>query len=192
MTRVNGMNAITDPSGRGTVTLRGIVVKLSDPVAQIFITDVCRHIEGGMDVDQLRAKYGLSDDKAYADLASNEPLQRAIAAELERRVRNGDCARERAAAIYKETPKVLADIIHDPAASNRHKVESIRELRQIAAVGPENKPDGQDRIHISINFGTAKVRLDAPMKTIKPEREPLTIEQGRDEEDDEPEYEPDF
>jgi hypothetical protein len=145
-----------------------------------------------MEVDQLRAKYGLADDNAYADLASNEPLQRAIAAELERRVRNGDCARERAAAIYKETPKVLADIIHDPAASNRHKVESIRELRQMAAA-PEAalRANDPNRIHISINFGTSKTSVDAPMKTIKSE-EPFTIEHGDEREDEYEPFERDF
>jgi hypothetical protein len=178
------MNAIIDPTG-GTVALRGVVVELSSPVAQIFITDVCRHIEGGMEADQLRAKYGLLDDNAYAGLASNEPLQRAIAAELERRVRNGDCARDRAAAIFKETPKVLADIIHDPAASPRHKVESIRELRQIAAA-PEAAPGANaERIHISINFGTVKVQRDVELKPVKPEDETLTIEHNDDEQEEE-------
>ena len=71
--------------------------------------------------------------------------------------------------------------------SNRHKVESIRELRQMSAVGPENKPDGQDRIRILINFGTSKTHVDAPMKTIKPEHETLTIEAGHNEDDT---YEP--
>jgi hypothetical protein len=65
-------------------------------------------------------------------------------------------------------------------------------LRACAASGPEaGAPADGERIRISINFGTSKVRVDAPMKTIKPERETLTIEQGRDETDDyEPEYEP--
>jgi hypothetical protein len=57
----------------------------------------------------------------------------------------------------------------------------------MSAVGPENKPDGQDRIRISINFGTSKTHVDAPMKTIKPEHETLTIEAGHNEDDT---YEP--
>jgi hypothetical protein len=53
------------------------------------------------------------------------------------RIRSGETAREKAAHLFVTAPDVLSDIIRDPAALPRHKVESIRELRQIAAVGPE-------------------------------------------------------
>jgi hypothetical protein len=99
----------------------------------------------------------------------------------ERRVRSGEAAREKAAALFVEAPAVLGDILRDPTTSPRHRVDAIRELRACAGVGAEDKPADGERIRISINFGTSKTRVDAPMKKIKPEHEPLTIEHGDDE-----------
>jgi hypothetical protein len=50
---------------------------------------------------------------------------------------------------------VLNEILHDPAASPRHKIESARELRATAAIGSEaSKPTAdRERFVIRINFG---------------------------------------
>jgi hypothetical protein len=94
--------------------------------------------------------------------------------------------------LFLAAPAVLGGIVADASVSPRHRIDAVRELRACAAVGPEaGAPADGERIRISINFGTAKVRVDAPMKTTKPERETLTIEQERDETDDyELEYDP--
>ena len=47
---------------------------------------------------------------------------------------------------------MLGDILHDDGASPRHRIESARELRQIAANGPEAAPAG-DGFQIIINLG---------------------------------------
>jgi hypothetical protein len=178
------MNAITDPV-TGTVTLRGIVVGLETPVAAAFVEDVCRHIETIISAEALRQKYGLSDDDAWAGLATNEELQRLVGARKEKRIRDGTAAREKAAHLFLAAPDVLSTIMTDATASPRHRVDACRELRATAQVGSENKPADGERIRISINFGTSKTRVDAPMKTIKPEHE--TLIEARHNED---EYEP--
>jgi hypothetical protein len=134
-----------------------------------------------MTAEALRTKYGLQDEAAYESLGANESLQRAIAAAKTRRIHDGSAAREAAQHLFLTTPAMLGEIINDTSMSPRHRIDAARELRTCAAVGAEAEAavDGE-RIRISINFGTAKVQLDAPMKTVKSE-EPLTIEHKDDE-----------
>jgi hypothetical protein len=76
---------------------------------------------------------------------------------------------------------MLGGIINDTSMSPRHRIDACRELRACAAVGTEAEAMAEgERIRININFGTAKVQLDAPMKTVKSD-EPLTIEHEDDE-----------
>jgi hypothetical protein len=197
-------NSVTEfDDDRGAVTLRGIEVGLADPVANIFVDDVCRYIENLISAEALRAKYGLLDEDAWQQLATNEPLQRAIAAAKTRRIHDGSAAREKAAYYFTQAPDVLNDILHDPAASPRHKIESARELRATAAVGSENKPaNDRERFTIRIDlsaggnkdnvivrtFDTPAQDENEPLKTIELEdNKPMKLIE-RDEEDDD--YEP--
>jgi hypothetical protein len=125
----------------GVVTLRGVKIEVNSDIGAAFVVDCVRQIEGLITAEALRAKYGLDDD-AWQQLATNEPLQLRVRREKERRVRVGEAARERAAFLFVNCRDVLDDIIRDPAASPRHKVESIRELRQIAAVGRQVNAKG--------------------------------------------------
>jgi hypothetical protein len=185
------MATIDEPSS-GSVVLRSIKIDLNSDIGAAFTVDCCRFIEGLISEEALRKKFEL-DDAAWQGLSENEELQRLVGAQKEKRIRNGEAAREKAAHLFVEAPTVLGDILRDPTNSPRHRVDAIRELRACAGVGSENKPaDEREHIHISINFGTSKVRLDAPMKTIKPEREPLTIEKGDEEYEGEYERERDF
>jgi hypothetical protein len=78
---------------------------------------------------------------------------------------------------------MLGGIVADVSMSPRHRIDAARELRACAAVGAEAEAtaDGDARIRININFGTNKISVDAPMKTVKSE-EPLTIEHEDDDE----------
>ena len=49
--------------------------------------------------------------------------------------------------------------MHDAGASARHRIESARELRQIAANGPEAAP-ASDRFQITINLGADVLHFD--------------------------------
>jgi hypothetical protein len=186
---MNNLNAITNPNG-GTVVLRGIPVDVNSDVGAAFVQDVCRHVEDLLPADALRAKYGLQSDEAYEALGSNEPLQRAIAAAKTRRVHDGSAAREKAQHAFLGAPSILNGIMSDTSASARHRIEAARELRACASVGPSDaQANEKERFVIRIDFGTAKTRVDVPMKAIKPE---LTIEAGHDEGDTYEPFERDF
>jgi hypothetical protein len=179
------MNSITEfNGGSGVVTLRGIVVEIDGAVGQAFVADVCRHIEDLMSADALRTKYGLLDDGAWAGLAENEPLQRAIAAAKTRRIHDGSAVRERAQHAFLAAPSILDGIMHDTSAPSRSRIESIRELRQIASVGPTDaQAEEREKFVININFGSNKLHKEIELKPVK--AEPLTIEHSDDEREDE-------
>src|SRR5262245_48957530 len=128
-------NSITNPLD-GNVVLRGIKIDLNSDVGHGFIVDCCRHIEEIITAEGLRKKYGLNEN-AWRQLADNEPLQLAIERQRERRVRSGETAREKAQNLFITTPDVLGGILQDVTASPRHRIESAREIRAIAAVGPD-------------------------------------------------------
>jgi hypothetical protein len=178
------MTNINEPSG--SVVLRSHTIALDSDIGAAFTTDCVRHIEGLISAEQLRKKYEL-DDIGWARLAENEPLQRAVGAQKERRIRSGDAAREKAAHLFVEAPTVLGDILRDPTNSPRHRVDAIRELRACAGVGSENKPaaDERERFVININFGKGNVlHKTVDLKPIKVEEENLKLI-DRDKEDDE-------
>jgi len=80
-----------------------------------------------------------------------------------RRVRNGATARERAQQLFTEAPNVLGTIMKNDDASPRHRIEAAREIRQVAANGPE-AASAADRFIITINLGE-----DAKLRSAKPD-----------------------
>src|SRR5262249_7418012 len=97
-----------------------------------FIADCARYAEGLLSEAAVRKKYRFGDND-WENLGDNDALVEAIEVEKVRRIRNGDSARERAQQLFAQAPDVLGDILHDDGASPRHRIESARELRQIAA-----------------------------------------------------------
>ena len=124
--------ASIEPSG-GSVVLRSIKIDLNSEIGHAFVTDCVRFIEGLITEEQLRKKYAL-DDIGWRVLSENEELQRLVGAQKEKRIRNGEAAREKAAHLFVEAPTVLGDILRDPTNSPRHRVDAIRELRACAGV----------------------------------------------------------
>jgi len=123
-----------------------------------FITDCARYAEGLFSEQAVKKKHHF-DDATWARLGDDEALIEAIEAEKIRRVRDGSAARERAQQLFATAPSVLGDILHDDSASPRHRIESARELRQIAANGPEAAP-AADRFVITINLGAEVLHFD--------------------------------
>jgi hypothetical protein len=110
-------------------------------------------------------------------------LQRSIAAAKIRRIHDGSAAREAAQHAFLSAPGILNGIMNDTSASARHRIESIRELRQISANEPtDGQKADKEKFHIVLNFGTAKVVKDVE---VKPKQETLTIEHSEDEEREE-------
>jgi hypothetical protein len=135
---------------------------MDDPTSLIenheFITDCARYAEGLLSEQDVKKKHHFDED-TWARLGDNEALIEAIEAEKVRRIRNGSTARERAQQLFAQAPNVLGDILHGDAVSPRHKIESARELRQIAANGPESAP-ASDRFQITINLGADVLHFD--------------------------------
>jgi hypothetical protein len=115
-----------------------------------FITDCARYAEGLLSEKDVKKRHHF-DDATWERLGENDALVERIEAEKLRRIRNGSTARERAQQLFATAPNVLGDILHGDAVSPRHKIESARELRQIAANGPETAP-AADRFQIIINL----------------------------------------
>ena len=176
-------NAIADPAN-GSLILRGVKVEVDSTVGHQFAIDCTRFVEGLVTEAQLRKKYAL-DDKEWEALAEHEELQRAVGAQKERRIRTGEAAREKAAALFVEAPAVLGEIIKDSGASPRHRVDAIRELRACASGAEDATKSDKERFIIRINFGSHKIHRNIELKPIEPEREPLAIESKHEEENGE-------
>jgi hypothetical protein len=122
-----------------------------------FIVDCARFAEGILTEKTVKKKYRF-DDNTWERLGSDEALIEAI--EI-RGIRDGSTASERAQVLFAETPTVLGSILHDDDASARHRIESARELRQIAANGPEAAAAAaSDRFQIIINLGDDVLKFD--------------------------------
>jgi len=125
-----------------------------------FIVDLARYADGILSEAAVRKKYRLPDD-VWQGLANDEELVSAIEAEKVRRIRNGSSARERAQQLFATAPDVLGKILNDDSASPRHRIESAKELRAVAANSPEAAPTSDEKFTIVINLGNdQKLRID--------------------------------
>jgi len=128
-----------------------------------FVEDLCRYAEGILTEAAVKKKYHF-DDAIWESLGSDEELIALVEAEKILRVRNGSTARERAQQHFATAPTVLGGILNDDGASPRHRIESARELRQIADNGPGATP-AADRFIITIDLGEdQKLTIDKPRK----------------------------
>lgn len=150
------------------VTLRGISVPLASDVGGAFICDASRNKERLLSDQRIIEKYGLSMD-AWTEIAKNQAFRLAVDAEHERRVFNGDAAKEAAAKLFAEAPTVLGEILNNKQASPKHRIDAARELRATANVGADKAGDDADRFHIVINLGGDKVVIDKPVAPLTPE-----------------------
>jgi hypothetical protein len=156
-----------------SVTLRGVSVPLNSDVGGAFVSDAARNRQRLFSDQRLCEKYGLSMD-AWTEIAKNPAFRLAVDAEHERRVFNGDAARESAAKIFSESPSVLGAILNDKSASPKHRIDAARELRATAQPGTEKARDDSDRFVISINLGAdQKILIDKEVR-------PLTAEEAKE------------
>jgi hypothetical protein len=174
-------NAVALPSSKPddiSVTLRGVRVPLASDVGGAFVSDASRNKEKLFSDQRLIEKYGLSMD-AWTEIAKNPAFRLAVDAEHERRIFNGDAARESAAKIFSEAPSVLGTILNDKSASAKHRIDAARELRATAQPGADKTGDDADRFHIVINLGgDEKLVIDKKIAPLTPEeaRENLDAE----------------
>jgi hypothetical protein len=162
-------NNVTELNGgSGSVILRGIEIPVDSDVGHEFTVDCTRYVENLITETQVKKKYDL-DDEAWQALASHDALQRAVGREKERRIHNGDAAREKAAHLLVEAVGIVGDIARDAGSPPRSRIEAARELRQVAAVGADDAPTAEkERFVIRIDFGSNKLIKNVELKP-KPE-----------------------
>src|SRR5215510_961660 len=103
-----------------------------------FRSDMARYAEEIYTEKFIRRKYGNLTDNEWLALGESDELVSAIELEKARRIRDGSSAREQAQQLYaQKVPTVLGTILNDTGASPRHRIESARELRMVAATGPD-------------------------------------------------------
>jgi hypothetical protein len=151
-----------------SITLRGVRVPLASDVGGAFVSDASRNKERLLSDQRLIEKYGLSMD-AWKEIATIPAFKLAVAAEFERRVYNGDAARESAAKIFSEAPTVLGEILNDKQASPKHRIDAAKELRATANTGAEKAGNDADRFIITINLGDDKLVFDKLRAPLTPE-----------------------
>jgi hypothetical protein len=170
------MDSIIEPNAGGHVVLRGHAIAIDSDIGHAFVTDCVRFIEGLITEEALKSKYGLTEE-GWRSLAANEPLQQRVGTEKQRRIVSGDCAREKAAHLFVKAVDVVGDIVQDPTASAKHRLDGARELRTAAQGGAETNTQSGDRVIINLNFGTHKLTKDVVLKPVVRE---LTIEPDDD------------
>jgi hypothetical protein len=147
----------------GSVVLRGIEIDLVTDIGEGFVLDCARYCEGLLTEEQVKKKYELSSN-AWSRLSENEPLQRAVERAKERRIRNGDAAREKAQHLFITAPDILGGILNNTLTSPRHRIEAAKELRQVALGGAENTPGMGDRVVVVIDLGEdEKLVINKPL-----------------------------
>jgi hypothetical protein len=147
-------NTVLNPTPNATVVLRGISIPLSSDVGGAFLSDCARNRERIFSDEQICEKYGI-EPNAWAEIIQNKAVRLAVNAEHERRIRNGDAARESAAKLFAEAPTVLGKILNDERSSPRHRIEAAKELRATANTGAEKTGADADRVIVTINLGNA-------------------------------------
>jgi hypothetical protein len=131
-----------------------------------FIADCCRFAEGITSEAAVRKKYRFSED-AWTALGQNDALIEAVELEKTRRIRSGAAKREKAQLHVVAAPDVLSDILMDPKANAKHRIDSAKALDALAANGPQAAAE-QDRVIVTINLGGDVLRFDKTVKPIPP------------------------
>jgi hypothetical protein len=142
---------ITGKTSTGSVVLRGLTVALDSQVGEAFISDCARYTEGLLPDSEIKGKWVLSHQD-WVLLAGNKPLLDAVRAERDRRIHNGDAAREAAQRHFAKAPTVLGSILSDEQISPRNRIEAAKELRQVAGNGADAFLP-KEKIVISIDLG---------------------------------------
>ena len=116
-----------------------------------FLEDMARFGEGSMSERRIKKKWGFAD-AVWTQLGDDEALVEAIELERERRLRSGLAARELAQQAFVAAPGVLGGILNDNDANPRYRIESAKELRQIATPPAETAATSASRFIISIDL----------------------------------------
>jgi hypothetical protein len=120
-----------------------------------LVADLARFSEELVSEKALRKKYRL-DERMWETLGENDRLVELIENEKVRRVRDGSTKRERAQQLVVKAPGVLGEIMTDPNANPRHRIDSAKVLDDFAANGPQAAA-AEARFIIQIDLGGGHV-----------------------------------
>ena len=150
-----------------------------------LVTDLAKFSEGQplCTESAIRKKWRLSEE-TWELLGSSDELVRAIEEEKTRRIRSGATKRELAQQHIIRGPGVLAQIMDDPAANARHRVDSIKALNAIADPGPQ-AADDTERVIIKIDL-SADTKDPKDVLTIEATPRPSTPKQIEDDHSKQP------
>jgi len=115
-----------------------------------FVVDLARFAENLISEQAVRKKYHFSEE-AWTALGQDDTLVEAIEAEKVRRIRSGAAKREKAQLHVVAAPDVLSDILMDPKANAKHRIDSAKALDDLADNGPQAAPEA-DRVVIRIDL----------------------------------------
>jgi hypothetical protein len=132
------------------VGLHGPPIDLESDRGRELIVDLARFAEELVTEKTLRKRYRLSE-RDWEALGDDKIIEM-IEDERARRIRNGDTKRERAQQLVVKAPRVLDEIMSDPGANPRHRIDSAKVLDDFATGGAEVAAAGA-RFVIRIDLG---------------------------------------
>jgi hypothetical protein len=135
------------------LVLNGIATRLDSAEGKAFILDATRAGESVLSDDDLKLKYLLSDAD-LKNISKNAAVARAVRACSAERVRSGRAAQESAAKHFSKAPGYLNEILADPKAHPKFRIESAKELRATAVGNNSETPNNSERFTININLGS--------------------------------------
>ena len=126
-----------------------------------LVSDLARFGEGVLTQEQVRKKHHLLGDEAWEQMGTDDLLVEMVEAEKIRRIRNGAAKREKAQLHVVAAPDVLNEILQDPKANARHRIDSAKALDDLAGFAPQRPATEEDRVIIRIDLG-ADIRAASP------------------------------
>jgi hypothetical protein len=113
----------------------------------------------------VKAKYHLSKEEWEA-LGTNDALVEKIESTKIQRIRSGRTKRERAQNEIIDAPPILAGIMRNPNANERHKIDSIKTLDALATGGSSENAAAGTRFEIRIDLSAGGGEVTTYNKSI--------------------------
>src|SRR5262249_62104849 len=101
-----------------------------------LVSDLARFSEGILTEKQVRKKWHLFDESAWVAIGEDDLLVEMVEAEQVRRIRNGAAKREKAQLHVVAAPDGLSEILKDPKANARNRIDASKGLDDLAGIGP--------------------------------------------------------
>jgi hypothetical protein len=152
------------------VGLQGPPVDLDSDRGRELVVDLARFSEELVSEAAIRKKYRLNE-RDWEALGSDKVLE-LVEDERVRRVRDGSTKRERAQQLVVKAPGVLGDIMNDPGANPRHRIDSAKALDDFATNGAEIAAAGA-RFEITINLRSDVERFSKSIKIDPTDEDPF-------------------